>query len=90
MGLTAFYCTHQDKTFILHVKIKTIFFQTKILKTNYEATLTGAAKLEVDTNVDHILGRKRTMTQNVLGPQRIDHREGIMSGKQAIALWSKG
>lgn len=52
------------------------------MKINFESTLIFVAKLEK--------GRKRTMTQNVLGPQRIDHGEGIKSGKQAIALWSKG
>lgn len=68
----------------------TTFFQTKILKTNSKPTQTFVAKLEHDSNVDHILGRKHIMAQNVPGPQRIDHREGIKSGKQVIALWSKG
>ena len=53
---------------------------------------TFLAKLQVDAYEDHILGRKGKMTtkQEFPVPHRIDHREGIESGQQVIALWFEG
>lgn len=54
----------------------------------FEPTLSFAAKLEVDRNIDHnIKIRKKTHKDTKCSwTQRIDHGEGIKSGRQAIAL----
>lgn len=75
VGFTLLYCTR---------KIIKKTFQTGTLKINFEPILTFAAKLEGGTNVDHILGGKHTMSQTVLGPQRIDHEEGISLGGKLL------
>lgn len=64
------------------IKIPTTLSQTAIMEMNCEPTLTF-----VGNSWKFIVGEKQR--QNV-HEERIDHREGIESGRQAIALWSKG
>lgn len=65
------------------IKIPTTLSQTAIMEMNCEPTLTF-----VGNSWKFIVGEKQR--HKMYMEERIDHREGIESGRQAIALWSKG
>lgn len=65
------------------IKIPTTLSQTAMMEMNCEPTLTF-----VGNSWKFIVGEKQR--HKMYMEERIDHREGIESGRQAIALWSKG